>query len=351
MNNNKAYILNQKIDKEFNAAGKAMRDVFEVFTSKGVKIMPGMPKDSAKLLKILDIPILIFYCIFVLKKDDYVIFSYPENHLKIKLLKKIAPIRKIKVVCFINDINSIREGRFDDPDVKQKIREDMELIGSASIIIAPNNNSKEFLKSQGINSQIICVGTWDYILKDGFDLRCMIHKNDEPWKIAFAGNLDKAPFINMLSEYESDNLQFKLWGNSKNVMDFSSNCDYMGSVAPEVLPYMVCECNFGLVWDGTGIHECIGGLGEYLKYNNSHKCGLYLACGLPVFVWKQAGLADFVKENGCGFVIDSLDDIAPILNSMTNEEYEKLISNVNTVAVNIREGYYLQTALEEMFHL
>ena len=31
------------------------------------------------------------------------------------------------------------------------------------------------------------------------------------------------------------------------------------------------EGSFGLVWDGTSKDTCIGGFGEYLKFNNPHK--------------------------------------------------------------------------------
>lgn len=365
----KAYILNQKIDREFNAAGKAMRDVFWVFTKNGVKIMPGVPKDASRWMKVFDIPVLVFYMIFVLGKDDYCIFSYPENQLKIRLLKKLAPIRRVKVVCFINDINSIRDGNFDSMEVKERIKRDMELVGSASIIMAPNNNSKAFLQEQGITSDIITVGTWDYIMEDGapdkeelsvkdklsvkneLSEKNAIHKEGEKWILAFAGNLNKAPFIENLSEVAKDNILFRLWGSCDKEIENQSCREYMGSVSPEELPYHVAGCHMGLVWDGTGVHACEGGLGEYLQFNNSHKCGLYLASGLPVFVWKKAGLADFVEENRCGFAIESLDEIAGILEDLTREDYEKLLENVRRVSGNVRKGYYLERALMEMYKL
>lgn len=347
----KAYILNQKIDREFNAAGKAMRDVFKVFTENGVKVMPGMPKSAPKILKILDIPILLFYMFFVLGKGDYCIFSYPENALKIKLIRKAAPFRKIKVVCFVNDINSIRDGHLDSSEVKERIKKDMELVGSASIIMAPNKNSKEFLLNQGIQAQIITVGTWDYIMEDEFSTGNVIHEENEKWILAFAGNLNKAPFIQNLNEVAGDSILFRLWGNCDNAIENQSCCEYMGSVSPEELPHYVSGCHMGLVWDGISVHACEGGLGEYLQYNNSHKCGLYLASGLPVFVWNKAGLADFVRENKCGFTIDSLDEIEEILKKLTKEQYENLLKNVKHVSCNVRKGFYLQKALDEMFKL
>ncbi|MGN0513348.1 MAG: hypothetical protein ACI4GD_03645 [Lachnospiraceae bacterium] len=346
----KAYILNQKIDHEFNAAGKAMRDVFKVFTDNGVKIMPGVPKTAPKYLKALDIPILMWHIWFVLKPGDYCIFSFPENKLKIKLLDKFAKKRNIKTVCFVNDINSIRGGDFDKPEIKEWIKKDMELIGSATIILAPNVNSKQFLEEQGVTSQIITVGTWDYIIDDNdFPIKCRVHTEGEKWQIAFAGNLNKAEFISKLDEVKGDNIFFKLWGNCDRVIDNSRNHEHMGSVSPEELPHYVTACHFGLVWDGDGVHELSGGLGEYLRYNNSHKCGLYLACGLPVFVWKNAGLSDFVIENKCGFVIDNLDEISTILDEMTETEYQELLSNVKKVSENVKKGYYLKNALNEMF--
>lgn len=354
----KAYILNQKIDKEFNAAGKAMRDVFEVFTNNGVKIMPGVPKTAHKIFKILDFPILIFYMIFVLGKGDYCIFSYPENIAKIKLLKKLAPVRGVKVVCFINDINSIREGNFDHPDVKANIERDMDIINCASIVMAPNKNSKEFLSSHGVDANILTVGTWDYIMdsnprNDSDTQKADIQENDinDKCKIAFAGNLNKAPFIEKFDDidYQNINIEFIVWGNYDGDIPTSSHMIYKGSVAPEKLPFETAKCDFGLVWDGVSVHECEGGLGEYLRYNNSHKCGLYLASGIPVFVWRNSGLADFVKSNECGFLIDNLDQIPQIIANMTKDDYENVMKNVKVVSENIRKGYYLKRVLEEMF--
>lgn len=345
--NKKAYILNQKIDQEFNAAGKAMSDVFEVFLNQGVRIMPGVPKTALKYAKVLDLPVLLFFLWFVLKKEDYIIYSYPENKLKIKLIKKFA---KSKIVCFINDINSIRDGHFDDSKVQAAIKEDMSYIGCADIIMAPNENSKAFLQQQGITSHIISVGTWDYIIHDdGFPISGRKHVRGEKWQIAFAGNLNKAAFIKDLDAVSGEHIFFKLWGNCDYLIDNSANHEYLGSVPPDELPHYVTGCNVGLVWDGESVHECKGGLGEYLRYNNSHKCGLYLACGLPVFVWKNAGLADFVEKNQCGFAIESLDEIDDILERLTDEEYEELQNHVKVVSQNVKQGYYLKKALLEVY--
>lgn len=140
-----------------------------------------------------------------------------------------------------------------------------------------------------------------------------------------------------------------IWGGGKSLTENdSSKKKYMGSFSPEKIPYEVAKCHMGLVWDGTSTQTCAGGLGEYLQYNNSHKCALYLASGLPVFVWSRAGLAEFVCENQCGFVINSLEEITSILENLTPEKYEQLRGNVRQISENIRRGYYLERALNEV---
>ncbi len=104
---------------------------------------------------------------------------------------------------------------------------------------------------------------------------------------------------------------------------------------------------FGLVWDGDSPHTCSGMYGEYLKMNNPHKSSLYLASGFPIIVWSQSALADFVRKNNCGILVDSLFEIAERLDSISNDEYEVLLKNSKKIGDNIRKGYYLKTALEK----
>ena len=87
--------------------------------------------------------------------------------------------------------------------------------------------------------------------------------------------------------------------------------------------------------------------GEYLKMNNPHKASLYLASGFPIIVWRQSALADFVRKNSCGILVDSLFEIADILDSISNDEYEELIRNSKKIGDNICNGHYLKTALDK----
>ena len=86
---------------------------------------------------------------------------------------------------------------------------------------------------------------------------------------------------------------------------------------------------------------------EYLKMNNPHKASLYLASGFPMIVWSQSALADFVRKNQCGIIVDSLFEISESLDSLSEEDYQELIKNSKKIGEKIRDGYFLKTALEK----
>ena len=95
---------------------------------------------------------------------------------------------------------------------------------------------------------------------------------------------------------------------------------------------------FGLVWDGESIKTCAGNYGEYLRYNCPYKCAMYLAAQIPVIIWSQAAMADFVKREKIGILIDSLDEIDHKLSNLTKEQYRELLENVSRIQEEIING-------------
>ena len=165
--------------------------------------------------------------------------------------------------------------------------------------------------------------------------------------VYFAGNLrnNKSEFI-YTDQMEKLNFKLNLYGpNYESELVKSNNIHYKGSFLPEELGKQFGD-GFGLIWDGTGINTCDGMNGEYLKYNNPHKTSLYLSCGLPVIIWKQAALSDFVEKYKVGFTINSLSEIENILNNMTIDEYKQLKLNVENVKNKLLNGEFTMKAME-----
>ena len=85
---------------------------------------------------------------------------------------------------------------------------------------------------------------------------------------------------------------------------------------------------------------------EYLKINNPHKTSLYLACGIPVVIWSQAALADFIIQNKCGITVENIKDIENKLSSLSGDEYNTIKKNAEKIGMLLREGYYTKQAVK-----
>lgn len=104
---------------------------------------------------------------------------------------------------------------------------------------------------------------------------------------------------------------------------------------------------WGLVWDGDSITTCDGVLGDYLRYNLPHKLSLYIAAGLPVIVWSQSAVADWVKENHLGLVVDSLEELPERIAAVTEAEHRDYIAHSRKMGNRLRNGEMLKARLSD----
>ena len=240
------------------------------------------------------------------------------------------------------DLNAFRYDGQNDGDPGE-----VRALAAADKILAPNVNTVSMLKKNGISSDMIPVGIWDYRMNETQIAKIReishAHKKENAVKIAFAGNLNKSEFLSAM-EIPSD-VRMELWGklDPEREKTLAEGCHYHGILSSDEIPFAVGEMDYGLVWDGSGKDEIEGGLGEYLRYNNSHKCALYLASGIPVIVWSRSGMANFVREHACGITIDRLGDLDQAIHTA---DYEKLKEAALAVAPKLWEGYYLSQAID-----
>ena len=272
-----------------------------------------------------------------LKPGDLAVYQYPMmlSHFCVRMLKKIGKLRKAKIVLLIHDIDSIRGHQQATNSWKEKV------FHHANILICHNERMKEWLEQQGIRAKIIPLGVFDYLTEKR---KAAV---GDRGSMIIAGNLDnrKSLYIGKLLQM-SRKTRIHLYGPNFMLREEYENYQYFGSFPPDELTERL-QGGFGLVWDGNSTEECSGMTGQYLKYNNPHKVSLYIACGIPVIIWKQAALADYIEKNGLGFTIGSLEEIDEKIAAILPEEYEQMQKNAEKEAEKLRSGYYLNHALEE----
>ena len=282
----------------------------------------------------------------VLNKNDIIVLQFPllwkslKKQIRMRFLKK----KNFKAYLLIHDIESLRNKKIKTfSDFKHSIiyyLQNKTVLERVNGIIAHNDKMKSELVKMGINKEkIISLEIFDYLIPNFIE-----DKNYDKDKILLAGNFDirKTKYARILPEKPD----FEIYGINFENNNLPNNVHYKGSFSPEELPNHL-QGGFGLVWDGDSARTCSGMYGEYLKINNPHKASLYLASGFPIIVWKQSALADFVRNNNCGILVNSLFEILESLESMSEDEYQELVKNSKRIGEKIRQGYYLKTALEK----
>lgn len=270
-------------------------------------------------------------------------FPFREHSIFLPGVIKKTHKRGVKVVLLVHDLDVFRNLKSDDRNFfdKVKCKFEVKALKYASRVILHNEKMIKAGKDMGLEEvRLKNLKLFDYLVADdkgdtakrGLDLPLVIAGNLSKNKAGYVYDLPKG-------------LKFNLYGpryEGRNDNEIKA----VGSFPPEELPFKI-EGSFGIVWDGSSSKTCEGIHGKYLKINNPHKTSLYLASGLPVIIWKEAALADLILENGCGFAVDSLDEIKGRLAMLSDSDYEKMRENACKLGAKLKEGYFLKSVLKE----
>ena len=278
---------------------------------------------------------------------DELVIQFPIIHhtFFISQLIKQAQKRGAKFYLLIHDIETLRHAAGSEVKFRHKVRnyfQEKKALMSVDGIIVHNDIMKKVLVGQGVPAdKMVSLEIFDYLIPN-FAEKPNLQK-DQP--IIVAGNLNpaKSGYLYNLPEQPAYNLYGVGYDESRAL----KNTSYFGSFMPDDLPTAL-EGSFGLVWDGDSSETCQGSYGNYLRFNNSHKASLYLASGFPVVVWKESALAHFILEKSCGIAVASLHDLEAALENLTEKEYADLSENARRIGKDLREGYYLRSALKKL---
>ena len=280
------------------------------------------------------------------KPEDTIFIQFPIRNHSIFLSRVIKGLsaRNVKTVLFLHDLEYMRHLKSKKISILRKTRiklEELSLLRSSTKIVVHNSKMKQIMnRNLGIaNEKMIELGIFDYLIGDD------IHRTEckDGYSCIIAGNLDncKSGYIYNLP----DDVKFELYGPNYKAGN-KDNLIYHGSYPPSELPRYL-NGKFGLVWDGDSVNTCSGVYGDYLKVNNPHKTSLYLAAGIPVVVWSDAAIADFVIENRCGFVVDSICELSQKFTDLSETEYMEMKDNALEISKKIRNGYYTIQAINK----
>jgi len=350
----KIYYISERREKRNTAGAKAPADISAICKSLGYQefMMPRFPSGKNKIYQKAWLFLEGTYNWVRLKNtiedESVVIYQHPMygNRLMEKMIPMIQRKKHAKFVAVIHDLESLRGGIVGVIQRSTKTNEiaDNSLLKKFDAIICHNEHMRKYLIGQGfIPEKLFNLEIFDYLSKE----RRVQPENSETPSIAVAGNLaiGKCAYIyNIFEKGNNPGLTVHLYGINFQEDRANHNMIYHGSFKPEELPGKL-EGRFGLVWDGNSVETCEGNTGEYLKFNNPHKTSLYLSSGMPVIVWSQAAISDFVKENGVGITVDSLVEIENKIRSISRDEYKDMCVRTDEVGKKLKNGFYFKKTL------
>lgn len=351
------YFVESDREKKNDAGAKAPRDIADICREMGMTplYMPIIISNRGNIRQKLW---LLWTCTTFwmklgrqLQEGDVVLYQHPcyGNRITKYFIEKLSKRKGCRFVAIIHDLQSLRRDIEGGTPTNAKTNEiaDNMLLKCFDVIISHNKHMSRYLCEKWFDkNKIINLGIFDYLTDC---TKHVVDRGSSP-SIAIAGNLlhGKCAYIYEIygrENTENVNLHINLYGSNFDSSRASGGMIYHGSFEPEELP-AVLEGDFGLVWDGTSAETCAGNTGEYLRYNNPHKTSLYLASGMPVIVWSQAAIADFVLENGVGIAVDSLYGLDEVIANVSDADYKIMCENVKKIGKRIREGCYFRDAME-----
>ena len=286
-----------------------------------------------------------------LRRGDLLLIQFPPVNHSLMLSRQLKRLksRGVHLAAILHDVEILRGAKRKDKSLKNRMRKQFEeqmCLGYFERIVVHN----KYMKAAVSDSCSLPAGRLKSLYL--FDYLCTETKSRVPGMgVAIAGNLrpDKSGYAYCLPEGVRWNLygiQFsgKAYLPGPDTAPESPGVYYFGSFLSEEISDRL-EGSFGLVWDGTSLDTCDGVFGEYLKFNNPHKTSLYLASGMPVIVWREAAVAEYILRENCGVAVDSIGNIPKILEEMTPLEYHILARNAEKIGRRLRRGDYTRKVL------
>lgn len=335
------YYLSRNYRDTNSAGNKAKTDIEDIMADMGFR-NAGSPRSFhhgsaraflATLASVLKTPM-------NLRRGDILVIQYPLKKY-FTLLCRMAHMRGAKVVTLIHDLGSFRRKALSP-------RHEISRLSNADYIIAHNASMRNWLLEHDLKKPVGELEIFDYLsASEGLS-----HSSPAPgeaWVVNYAGSLAmrKNAFLYTLGSKLHDT-RITLYGYGFSITD-AAGADRFDCAGFTPFDRLIATAagQFGLVWDGNSTAACEGAFGEYLRYNNPHKTSLYLRCNLPVIVWSQSAMAPFVKENGIGLCVDSLDNLDTTLAAVTSERYGAMAQAAAAMSHRLASGHYTRRALSE----
>ncbi len=270
-----------------------------------------------------------------LRHGDLLLVQYPWYPVKDAPLTRYAlhllQWKGATTAAFIHDMDSLRY--LTDAAARWS---DQELLLHFDRLIAQSARMADYLSSQGVKEDAIINGKLFDCLTDA----PIPERTLEP-SVCVAGDLTRR-HSRYLNNLPRAGLQWHLCGEGWKEKAKRQDIIFHGGKVNELTGA------FGLVWGGASTRVVSGEQGAYMMLSSPRVMSLYLTQGMPVIVWKWSAMADFVRENRLGLVVESLDGIPVAIGALTPQAYAEMAAAARSWGERLRRGDMTRAALKKL---
>ncbi len=325
----KILLFIDKGDQSPDARSKSPFDTIEVlkkagYTLRYIAINPALSRPM-KLISLFWNLLIFSLCI---PRCAKLFVQYPLTNV-FWIILPILRLKQVQITMLVHDVESYRATGIMDPKETKKLN-------CATHLVLPSKAMEDLLRSTGLKVQNIHYHyLWPYLLPLDYKMGTLPTQG-KPLQVIFAGNLSKSTFLYHFPRLQNSTYHIRLYGGGYSPdMALDGFVSYYGSFNPNT---PLIEGDWGIVWDGYSLEACAGEAGEYLRISAPHKLSLYLSVGIPVIVWKEAAIAEFVESNHLGIAVSNLYEVEARLKEMSEDEYASIKADVHCMAMKIRSG-------------
>ena len=338
-------VLYESVNRRAATAGKARVDAREILLDMGYEGVVLFHNGRAKPIILLEIIVGCLRTVAKADKEDSVFFQYPYyskfvHGVIFGLLSFGKRLKGYKVCILIHDVMAMRSEEWMTEKRMRALCSEVKTWRWVDRVICHSENMRAVFRKANDFDRYSVLGPFDYLYNGP---TCKRIYSPQP-TVMFAGNLNKPKCGFVYKLPEIDGVRFDLFG-PRYTGGQTKNIHHRGIFSSDELVTHL-DGQFGLVWDGDSIETCSGYFGEYLKYNSPHKFSLYLAAGVPVIVWKESALAEYVEKKCIGIIVRDLRELKKVLNGLHEQEYNKMVENVMRVRKDIIQGRQLKNAID-----
>ena len=277
-----------------------------------------------------------------IKSGDILLLQYPMSRYY-RMVCRVAKWRKAKIITLIHDLRAFRNKSITAQTENRHLSD-------SDVLLTHNGKMRQWLSDHGCRVPMVDYTIMDYLHGESGAAPVPI---DGKYSMYYVGNLSYRTngFLYELAALMPDT-DFYFYGLNPDTERIGRlpNVSYMGFRADSEI-IASHKGDFGISWYGTSLDSGVGDVGEYMEYNNPHKVSLYLRCNTPVIVWDKAGRADFIEAENIGIKVGSLRDIKSAFERISPDDYRKMTENVERVNRKLKNGAYLEEALQKALRL